>query len=256
MPILGKCDFRIERGDKVGLIGPNGSGKTTLVRMITGEERPSTGAIKVSKGVDFGYYSQEQDGLIRGNTVIQEIQKHKKDASEEWVRNFLAKFFFRGDSVRKKVFQLSGGERARLAIAKLLMSKHNFLILDEPTNYLDIYAKASMEQAMIEYQGTVLVISHDRALLDNVANQIFEIRDGALKTYAGNYSAYLKTRGVSELSSGGDTYEVTRKYKDWSTGKKYSKGEILKLSQAELEGHNWAIENGFLKKRGSSKRKR
>ena len=256
VPILGRCDFRIEKGDKIGLIGPNGCGKTTLVNMLMSIEKPTSGTIKVSKGVSIGYYSQEQDGLIRGNTVIQEIQKHKKDATEEWVRNFLAKFFFRGESVKKKVFQLSGGERARLAIAKLLLSQQNFLILDEPSNYLDIYAKAAMEQALMEYPGTVLVISHDRALLDNVVHDIYEIRNGTLTAYSGNYSAYLKARGKSKLSSGGDAYEVIRKYKDWSTGKKYAKGDILKLSQAELDGHQWAIDNGFLKRRGGGKSKK
>jgi ATP-binding cassette subfamily F protein 3 len=250
IPIIGKCDFRIEKGEKVGLIGSNGSGKTTLVKMIMGEEKPTSGTIKISKGVSIGYYSQEQDGLIRDNTVIQEMRKHKKDASEEWVRTFLGRFFFSGQSVFKKVFQLSGGERARLAIAKLLMSQQNFLILDEPTNYLDIYAKASMEQALADYPGTVLVISHDRAMLDAVVNRIFEMRDGALRTYTGNYSDYLRARGGPILSSGGDTYEVTKKYTDWTTGKKYAKGQVLKISGAELEGHRWAIENGFLAKRG------
>ncbi len=252
VPIIGKCDFRIEKGDKVGLIGPNGSGKTTLVRMIMGEEKPSSGVIKISKGVLIGYYSQEQDGLIKDNTVIQEMRKQKKDASEEWVRNFLARFFFSGGSVFKKVFQLSGGERARLAIAKLLISPQNFLILDEPTNYLDIYAKASMEQALADYQGTVLVISHDRAMLDALATRIFELRDGSFRTYTGNYSDYVREKGRVELSSGGDMYEVTRKYNDWTTGKKYAQGQILKISGAELEGHRWAIENGFLTRRGAN----
>jgi ATP-binding cassette subfamily F protein 3 len=255
VPIIGRCDFRIEKGDKVGLIGPNGSGKTTLVKMIMGEERPTSGTMRVSRGVSMGYYGQEQDGLIRGNTVIQELQKHKKDASEEWVRNFLARFFFKGESVQKRVFQLSGGERARLAIAKLLMSPNNFLILDEPTNYLDIYAKAAMEEALVDYQGTVLVISHDRAMLDAVANQIFEMRDGALTTFAGNYSDYVRAKGKSKLSSGGDTYEVTKKYTDWTTGKKYAKGQVLKVSGAELEGHKWAIDNGFLVRRGGERKR-
>jgi len=254
VPIIGRTDFRIEKGDRVGLIGPNGSGKTTLVRMIMGEEKPSSGEIRVSKGVTFGYYSQEQDGLVKDNTVVQEMRKEKKDASEEWVRNFLARFYFRGESVKKRVFQLSGGERARLAFAKLLMSKHNFLVLDEPTNYLDIYAKASVEKALTEYRGTVLVISHDRGMLDAFANRIFELRDGAFHEYSGNYSDYAAARGRAGLSSGGETYEVTRKYTDWTTGKKYAQGQLLKLSRAELEGHRWAIENGFLLKRGGSKR--
>jgi ATP-binding cassette subfamily F protein 3 len=153
------------------------------------------------------------------------------------------------------VFQLSGGERARLAIAKLLMSPNNFLILDEPTNYLDIYAKAAMEEALVDYQGTVLVISHDRAMLDAVANQIFEMRDGALTTFAGNYSDYVRAKGKSKLSSGGDTYEVTKKYTDWTTGKKYAKGQVLKVSGAELEGHKWAIDNGFLVRRGGERKR-
>ncbi len=247
--IIGKCDFRIEKGERIGLIGPNGSGKTTLIRMIMGELEPTTGTIKISKGTKIGYYAQEQDGLIRGNTVIQEIRKEKKDASDEWVRNFLGKFFFRGEDVYKKVFTLSGGERARLAIAKLLMSEHNMLILDEPTNYLDLYAKASVEKALLDYEGTIMVITHDRALLDNVAEMIFDLKDGALTTFSGNYSAYRKKAGKAKLSTGGDMYEATKKFKDWGSGKKYQKGDRIRIPEGDLDNFKWAIDNGHLKKK-------
>ncbi|MCK4757603.1 MAG: ABC-F family ATP-binding cassette domain-containing protein [Thermoplasmata archaeon] len=247
--IIGKCDFRIEKGEKVGLIGPNGSGKTTLIRMVMGELSPTAGSIKVSKGTKIGYYAQEQDGLIRGNTVIQEIRKEKKDASEEWVRNYLGKFFFRGEDVFKKVFQLSGGERARLAIAKFLLAEHNMLILDEPTNYLDMYAKASVEKALADYGGTVMIITHDRAVLDNVADIIFDLKDGALTTFYGNYSEYRRHAGKAGLSTGGDVYEVIKKFTDWSSGKKYQKGERIRIPEGELDKYEWAIENKHLKKK-------
>ncbi len=247
--IIGKCDFRIEKGDRIGLIGPNGSGKTTLIRMIMGEIEPTAGSIKVSKGTRIGYYAQEQDGLIRGNTVIQEIRKHKKDAGEEWVRKYLGKFFFRGEDVFKKVFTLSGGERARLSIAKLLMSEHNMLILDEPTNYLDLYAKASVEKALRDYEGTVMIITHDRALLDSVAENIFDLRDGALSTFSGNYSDYRKKAGKAKLSTGGDLYEVTKKFTDWISGKKYQKGDRIRIPEGDMEKFAWAVENNHLKKK-------
>jgi len=226
--IIGKCDLRIEKGEKFGIIGANGSGKTTLIRLIMGEEAPTTGQIKISKGTNIGYYDQEQDGLVRGNTVIQEIQKEKRDAQEQWVRNFLGGFMFRGKDVYKKVFVLSGGERARLAIAKLLLSKHNTLILDEPTNYLDVLAKESVEKALIDYQGTLLMVSHDRAFLDSVATGIIEIKDGVVTSSPGNYSEFRKRRGAAGLSKGGDTYLVMKKFTDWKT---------------------WAIENKALKKK-------
>ncbi len=247
--IIGKCDFRIEKGDRVGLIGPNGSGKTTLIRMLMGELKPTSGQLKVSKGTTIGYYAQDQDGLIRSNTVIQEIRKEKKDASEEWVRTFLGKFFFRGKDVYKKVFALSGGERARLAIAKLLLANHNLLILDEPTNYLDLYAKASVESALLDYEGTTIIISHDRALLDNVVDNIFELSDGALKTYAGNYSSYRKQKGKAGLSKGGDLYEVTKTFTDWKQKKKFKQGQKIRIPEGEMANYEWAIENKFIVKR-------
>ncbi len=247
--VIGKCDFRIEKGEKVGLIGPNGSGKTTLVNLITGKEPPSSGTVRISKGVTMGCYTQEQDGLVRSNTVIQEIRKERKDAPEEWVRRFLGRFFFKGDDVFKKVFVLSGGERARLAIAKLLLSSHNLLILDEPTNYLDLYARSAVEAALTDYEGTMLIISHDRALLDNVVTSIFELQGGALTVYAGNYSDYRRVKGRQGMSQDGDAYEVTRKFTDWATGKKFRQGERLRIKAGELDKYRWAVENGFLVKK-------
>ncbi|KYK27677.1 MAG: hypothetical protein AYK23_02150 [Candidatus Proteinoplasmatales archaeon SG8-5] len=247
--VIGKCSFRIEKEDKVGIIGPNGSGKTTLIKLITGEEKPTSGQVKVSKGVNIGYYSQEQDGLVRSNTVYTEILKNKPGASEQWVRNFLAAFMFRGKDVHKKVFVLSGGERARLALAKLLLSKNNTLILDEPTNYLDVLAREGVEKALGEYAGTLLMVSHDRALLDSVATSILEIREGAVTHYAGNYSEYRRQKGRAQMKTGGTTYEVMRKFTDWHTGKKYKQGDRLKITDGDLEKYAWALESGALKKK-------
>jgi ATP-binding cassette subfamily F protein 3 len=247
--VIGKCDFRIEKGDKVGIIGPNGSGKTTLLRIIMGEEKPTSGQIKVSKGTGMGYYSQEQDGLVRSNSIYAEILKNKPGASEQWVRNFLATFMFRGRDVNKKVFVLSGGERARLALAKLLLSKNNTLILDEPTNYLDMLAREGVENAFRGYEGTLLIVSHDRALLDSVVTSILEVRDGAVTHYAGNYSEYRRQKGRAGTGSGGTVYEVARKFTDWNTGKKHKQGDKLKIREGDLEKYRWAIESGALLKK-------
>lgn len=249
LTVIGKCSFRIEKGDKVGIIGPNGSGKTTLLRLIMGEEAPTSGQIKVSKGTNIGYYSQEQDGLIRSNTIYQEIQKNKPQVSEQWVRNFLASFMFRGRDIYKKVFVLSGGERARLALAKLLLSKNNTLILDEPTNYLDVLAREGVENAFREYEGTLLIVSHDRALLDSAVTSILEVREGAVNHYAGNYSEYRRQKGQAAMKSGGATYEVTRKFTDWQTGKKYKQGDKIKIRDGDLDSYKWAIESGALTKK-------
>lgn len=245
--VIGKCNFRIEKGEKFGLIGPNGSGKTTLLRMIMGEEKPTSGEIKVSKGTDIGYYSQEQDNLIKDNTVYREILKEKPDASELWARSFLGGFLFRGSDIYKKIFVLSGGERARLAIAKLLVSKHNTLILDEPTNYLDALARESVEKALAEYEGTLIVVSHDRALLDSIATGIIEVKNGVVSQHSGNYSEYRRRKGRQDITDDGTiSFEVTRKYTDWSKGKKYSAGDVIKMGQAEIDKHQWAIDNGIL----------
>ena len=247
--IIGKCDIRIEKGDKVGLIGANGSGKTTLIRMIMGEEEPTTGQIKVSKGTIIGYYDQEQDGLIRGNTVYQEVLKEKKGAGELWVRNFLAGFMFRGNDINKKVFVLSGGERARLALAKLLLSKNNTLILDEPTNSLDMLAREGVEKALIEYEGTLLMVSHDRAFLDSVATGIIEISEGEVKLYNGNYTEFRRQKGKAGLSTGGDVYVVAKKFTDWNTGKKYKHGDKVRIPKGDLDNFAWALESKALVKK-------
>ena len=179
----------IRKGDGVALVGDNGSGKTTLLKLLTGDLVPTSGRVKLGSRVKIGYFSQEHEGLNNKNSVINEVML-EFGFSEERARHYLGAFLFQGDDVFKIVGDLSGGEKARLAILKLMLTGANFLILDEPTNHLDIPAKEAVEEAILSFPGTFLTVSHDRYFLDKVANCMVELADGKLKEYAGNYSYY------------------------------------------------------------------
>ncbi|HIK08913.1 MAG TPA: ABC-F family ATP-binding cassette domain-containing protein [Oscillatoriaceae cyanobacterium M33_DOE_052] len=187
------ADLLIERGDRIAFLGPNGAGKSTLLRLIMGMEQPTEGSVSLGKhNVLPAYFEQNQaEALDLSKTVMDTIHDEVPDWTNEEVRTLLGSFLFSGDTVFKPVSALSGGEKARLALAKMLLQPANLLILDEPTNHLDIPAKEMLEEALQTYEGTVLLVSHDRYFISRVANKIVEIRDGELRSYQGDYHYYL-----------------------------------------------------------------
>ncbi|MCG9892676.1 MAG: ATP-binding cassette domain-containing protein [Thermosynechococcaceae cyanobacterium MS004] len=188
------ANLLIERGDRVAILGPNGAGKSTLLHMMVGLETPDEGSIKIGEhNVIPGYFEQNQaEALDLNKTVVETIHDEVPVWTNEEVRTLLGRFLFSGDTVFKKVEALSGGEKARLALAKMLLRPVNLLILDEPTNHLDIPAKEMLEEALQNYEGSAIIVSHDRFFLEQVANKIVEIRDGELRLYRGDYYYYLE----------------------------------------------------------------
>ncbi len=183
------ADLELMRGDRVGLLGPNGSGKTTLLRTIIGEIPPIRGRVYPGHNVRIGYYSQTHSGLNSNRTIVDEIRQMSA-MSEDAARSFLARFLFTGDDVFKPIGTLSGGERSRVALAKLTLQGSNFLVLDEPTNHLDLQSRQFLEEILSEFEGTLLFVSHDRYFVDSLATKVWIIEDGVLIPYMGNYSEY------------------------------------------------------------------
>jgi ATP-binding cassette subfamily F protein 3 len=183
------ADLELMRGDRVGLLGPNGAGKTTLLRTIIGEIPPISGQVYPGHNVRIGYYSQTHSGLNSNQTIVDEIRQMSA-MSEDAARSFLARFLFTGDDVFKPIGTLSGGERSRVALAKLTLQGSNFLVLDEPTNHLDLLSRQFLEEILSEFEGTLLFVSHDRYFVDSLATKVWIIEDGVLIPYMGNYSEY------------------------------------------------------------------
>ena len=190
------ANLEIERGDRIAFVGPNGAGKSTLLRLIMGSERPEGGLAQLGEhNILAGYFEQNQaEALELSKTVINTIFEIVPDWTQTQVRSLLGSFCFSNESVFKEAGQLSGGEKARLALALMLLTPCNLLVLDEPTNHLDIPAKQMLEDALIEYEGAALLVSHDRYFISRVANQIVEIRDGQLVLYRGDYAYYLSRK--------------------------------------------------------------
>ncbi|MEB3826608.1 ABC-F family ATP-binding cassette domain-containing protein [Phormidium sp. CCY1219] len=187
------AELLVERGDRIAFLGPNGCGKSTLLRMMMGMEKPSEGIIELGKhNVIPGYFEQNQaEALELTKTVMDTIHDEVPDWKNEEVRTLLGRFLFSGETVFKQIAALSGGEKARVALAKMLLRPANLLLLDEPTNHLDIPAKEMLEEALQNYDGTVIIVSHDRYFISKVANKIVEIRDGEFRSYLGDYHYYL-----------------------------------------------------------------
>lgn len=183
----------IRKGDGVAIVGPNGAGKTTLLRLLLGELESPTGRVKIGSRVKIGYYSQQHEGLEATNTVFDEILS-SFGLNDEQARHCLGAFLFKGDDIYKTVSDLSGGEKSRLALLKLMLTGANFLVLDEPTNHLDIPAKEAIEEALMAFPGTFIVVSHDRYFLDKVINFTCELNNGVLTEYNGNYSYYSEKK--------------------------------------------------------------
>ena len=195
------ADVEIKRGEKVALIGRNGEGKTTLMRVITGELEPFSGEARIGHNVQIGYYAQNQEDILdKSETVFSTLDRIAVGDIRTKLRDLLAQFLFRGEDIDKRVSVLSGGERARLGMAKLMLQSYNLLALDEPPNHLDIKSKDILKQALKAYDGTLIVVSHDRDFLDGLVDKLYEFRDGRVKEHLGSVSEFLEKRRIENLS--------------------------------------------------------
>ena len=192
-------EFDIKRGEKICIIGPNGAGKTTLLKIIIGELDADDGFIKRGHNTAFGYYEQSQTGLTENNTLLGELTEAYRLYSDTEMRSILGRFLFKDDSVFQSVSSLSGGEKARLSIVKLMLSGANVLILDEPTNHLDIVSKEVFEDALKEFSGTVIAVSHDRYFLNKIPDRIFELGESGITTYLGAFDYYDEKKQAMEV---------------------------------------------------------
>ena len=208
--VFRNADIEIKRGEKVALVGRNGEGKTTLMRVLMGELEPISGEARRGHNVDIGYFAQNQEDILDKNeTVFSTLDRIAVGDIRTKLRDLLAQFLFRGEDIDKKVGVLSGGERARLGMAKLMLQSHNLLALDEPTNHMDIKSKDILKQALKAYDGTLIVVSHDRDFLDGLVDKIYEFRDGRVKEFLGSVSEFLQSRKLENLrelekASGGE----------------------------------------------------
>ena len=204
--VFSGAEFTIHKGDKIALVGRNGEGKTTFARMLIGEIEPTEGEIKIGANVNIGYYAQNQDDLMNGDfTVYDTLDRVAVGDIRTRLRDILGAFLFRGEDIDKKVKVLSGGERSRLAMARMMLEPHNLLVLDEPTNHMDMRSKDILKAAIQKFDGTVVVVSHDREFLDGMVDKVYEFRDGGVREYLGGIYYFLEKRKLENL------HEVERK---------------------------------------------
>ena len=195
------ADIEIKRGEKVALVGRNGEGKTTLMRVITGELEPFSGESRVGHNVNIGYFAQNQEDILDNSiTVFDTLDRVAVGEIRTKLRDILGAFLFKGEDIDKKVSVLSGGERARLGMAKLMLQSHNVLALDEPTNHMDIRSKDILKNALKAFDGTLIVVSHDRDFLDGLVDKLYEFRDGRVKEHLGSVSEFLERRRIENLT--------------------------------------------------------
>ena len=198
--VFSGADFTIGKGDKIALVGRNGEGKTTLARMLVGALQPTEGSIRLGANVSIGYYAQNQEDLMNGElTVYDTLDRVAVGDIRTRLRDILGAFLFRGEDIDKKVKVLSGGERSRLALAALMLEPHNLLVLDEPTNHMDMRSKDILKSAIMKYDGTVVVVSHDREFLDGMVQKVYEFRDGGVREYLGGIYYFLEKRKLESL---------------------------------------------------------
>ncbi|MGO3167985.1 ABC-F family ATP-binding cassette domain-containing protein [Senegalia sp. (in: firmicutes)] len=225
--LLENISFDIYRGEKVGLIGPNGVGKTTLFNIILNKVKVDSGLVNIGHKVNPAYYDQEQTNLNTSKTIVDEIWDENPLFDHYTIRSLLARFLFTGNDIFKEISTLSGGEKARLTLMKLMLSKANLLLMDEPTNHLDIDSKESLEDALINYTGTLFVISHDRYFLNKVTDKILELSSDGVEEFLGNYDYYIEKKNRVK----NEDEEIETKTKTEMKNEQKKQREKLRLQQ-------------------------
>ena len=245
--VLDKLDMELNLGDKLGIFGPNGSGKTTLLKVIM-KELGHLGELWVSPAAKIGYFSQGHDGLDERLTpeeqLLQALGKEEKGSA----RSLLARLLFDDLEVKTPIGRLSGGERAKVTLALLICERRNLLLLDEPTNYLDTDSREAVESALREYPGTLVLVTHDRYLMDAVCNKVAEMRNGRLRVFNGTYSQMKGMTQQETVIAEAQVYRVVLGFTDWTTRKKLKPGDTVAIAPSELENYRWALDNGKLKR--------
>ncbi|MFS0836662.1 ABC-F family ATP-binding cassette domain-containing protein [Paenibacillus sp. 1P03SA] len=234
--LLDSVSFELRRGETAALIGPNGIGKTTLLKTLIGKLSPDTGTIRWGTNVKIGYYDQEQTTLNPQKTILEEVWDTFPTIEEARIRSVLGNFLFSGEDVFKKISSLSGGEKARVALAKLMLLNANMLILDEPTNHLDLYSKEVLESALLDYEGTLLFISHDRYFLNKMAESMLELERHGVKHYLGNYDDYLEKKAeLAEMEAERIREQAARDSKAKASAASFAAQQAEKPSSYEAD---------------------
>ena len=236
--MVSDIDFQVNKNDRVAIIGPNGIGKSTLLKTIMKKLEPKDGSIKYGASLDIGYYDQELQSLDPSKTVLDTIWDRHKTMPEKDVRSILASFLFTAEDIDKTVGQLSGGQKARLTLTVLSLEKDNFLLMDEPTNHLDIEAKEVLEQALDNYDGTLLFVSNDRYFINELANKIISVRDGHAKIYNGNYSYYLDEKAKQAAA----VQEAKAEQTESTTSANQNKGKLSYQEQKARDSQKRKLE--------------
>ncbi|MEG8305555.1 MULTISPECIES: ABC-F family ATP-binding cassette domain-containing protein [Bacillus] len=244
-PLLTDVSFRLTRGESAALVGPNGIGKSTLLKTLINTLKPDQGTIAYGSNVSVGYYDQEQAELTSSKRVIDELWDEYPELQEKEIRTCLGNFLFSGDDVLKPVHSLSGGEKARVALAKLMLQKANFLILDEPTNHLDLDSKEVLENALIDYPGTLLFVSHDRYFINRIATRVYELSPNHIEEYLGDYDYYtekktqqlelekMKQQEETEKATAAMKSDSKRSYEEEKEWKKKERQRLRRIEEIE-----------------------
>jgi ATP-binding cassette subfamily F protein 3 len=253
--LFSNLNLDIYKGERIGIIGKNGTGKSTLLKMIVGKESISSGTIEIGERVKIGYYDQNHQGLNPENTVLEELFYNFPITNEE-ARSMAGGFLFTEDDVNKKIKTLSGGEKARVAFMKLMLEKPNFLILDEPTNHLDIYSREILEESLEEYEGTILLVSHDRYFIEGIVDSIYEVDTNGAKLFKGDYENYKSQKNIKLKDDKASlNYEEKKKIKNKISSlekklerlekdlEKYEESKIILEKRYEEAGLKNEVEN-------------
>ena len=237
LQLYGDLSFQVTRGERVGIIGPNGSGKTTLLRHLAGRLREGRGTVTLGHKVQLGFYEQHQENVGRASDALTEIRRLRPDMTPEQVRTFMGGLLFTGDDVFKPVAALSGGEISRVAVAKLILSDANLLLLDEPTNHLDIASREAVEAALTAFPGTILMVAHDRQLLDRLVDKLIIVEGGEARVHLGNYAHYrsINDGPPAQPQPSGDALKI-RKHADARDKTRQREDRRRRKRLEELEG--------------------